>query len=235
VFEYSSASGSARLVLLTIALHINPETGDAWPKVATIAKLARLSLSTTRAAIRDLERARELVTERGGGRHKSSHYRLGPKITLVGKQTNTHRPAGEFQTTKTHRSVGEFLDRKTHQTTNENPPNCTPKPTDGSVPKGIERKNESAPPAPLAAEGGCASGARVAPIEEQRDNLRKLRQRLHRRSTQHPPLRIPVPSAGQIDKAGEVAGEESVLDCPDPDGPLPDRRNDGVPPASDLV
>jgi hypothetical protein len=222
VLDRSEARLTERFVLFLFAFHANLKSGISWPSVATIAHEARLAPSTVRAALRNLEAAGELVmTKRGGGRWRTNHYRLGALPTAASDKPETHRPVDEFRTAITRRSVGEFLARKTHRTANENPPNRTPKPTDGSVPKVIERKNESAPPAPLAAEGGCASGARVAPIEEQRDNVRKLRQRLQRRSTQDPPLRTPEPSAKPIGEAGESSGEES------------DRRSDGVPPESD--
>lgn len=67
--------GSAQAVLLVLANYANA-SGEAWPSVQTIARGARVSLTTAREAIRALKRVGHLQVERAGGGHTSNRYRV---------------------------------------------------------------------------------------------------------------------------------------------------------------
>ncbi len=52
--------------------------GKCWPGVPAIAAKAHCGASTARRSLRKLERLELLLTEQGGGRHKSNRYQLNP-------------------------------------------------------------------------------------------------------------------------------------------------------------
>lgn len=60
VLDHSEATGSDRLVLLSLANHAN-QSGACWPSVETISREARLSVRRTHDALRRLEAAGALV------------------------------------------------------------------------------------------------------------------------------------------------------------------------------
>lgn len=76
VQERSRARGGARLVLLAIASHADPETGEAWPSLATIAQKAGLGVRQTQVHLRRLETSGELFTTLGQGRNHTTRYRI---------------------------------------------------------------------------------------------------------------------------------------------------------------
>lgn len=81
VWDHSRAKGTALLVLLVIADHDGE--GGAWPSIGTIARAARVSESTARRAIRELEQLGELRVElRGGGTH-STPDRVRPNRYVI--------------------------------------------------------------------------------------------------------------------------------------------------------
>lgn len=63
------------LVLLAVADFCN-DHGECWPAMASIARKARLSERGARLVIRRLEARGYLETQRGGGRRRSSRYRI---------------------------------------------------------------------------------------------------------------------------------------------------------------
>jgi hypothetical protein len=75
IWNKSEATGSARLVLLCLAFHVSEEKlkryGEAWawPKRATIERETRLSESSVKRALRELQQAGEItcIGERFGG------------------------------------------------------------------------------------------------------------------------------------------------------------------------
>jgi hypothetical protein len=83
VWEHSRAEGTARLVLLAIAWHANPDGEDAWPSQATLAAKCRVSVRTVRRALDDLVAIGEVqvlaysgpVAEGRSGR-RTHRYRL---------------------------------------------------------------------------------------------------------------------------------------------------------------
>lgn len=80
VLHHSKARGAAKLVLLGIANHINPDNDGAWPSQATLAKYANTSDRAVRSAIDSLVALGELEVEVGGGQsssqYKPNRYRL---------------------------------------------------------------------------------------------------------------------------------------------------------------
>jgi DnaD/phage-associated family protein len=76
VWDSSSHSGNALLVLLAIADHANDE-GICWPSISTIAKKARISERQTKRIIQDLADSGEIeIVKRGDGRGHSTIYKL---------------------------------------------------------------------------------------------------------------------------------------------------------------
>ena len=73
VLHHSKARGAAKLVLLGIANHINPDNDGAWPSQATLAKYANVSDRAVRAAIEQLVALRELEVEVAGGQSQSQY------------------------------------------------------------------------------------------------------------------------------------------------------------------
>jgi hypothetical protein len=73
VLRRSQSVGSARLVLLAIAVHINP-SGIAWPSFATLAVETKLSRRHVIRLVKRLEASGELDVERRPGR--TNVYRL---------------------------------------------------------------------------------------------------------------------------------------------------------------
>jgi Helix-turn-helix domain len=74
VLRYSQALGSSRLVLLAIAVHVNPQSEVAWPSVPTLARETRLSERHVYRLIKKLEAAGELEVRRRPG--LVNHYRV---------------------------------------------------------------------------------------------------------------------------------------------------------------
>ena len=65
-FNESSAVGADRLVLLALADTMNDE-GECWPSVKWLARKAKVSESTARRCLRNLEDLGEIITVDGGG------------------------------------------------------------------------------------------------------------------------------------------------------------------------
>jgi Helix-turn-helix domain len=74
VLRRSQCVGSARLVLLAIAVHVNPQSEVAWPSVPTLARETRLSERHVYRLIQKLEAAGELEVRRRPG--LVNHYRV---------------------------------------------------------------------------------------------------------------------------------------------------------------
>lgn len=86
VLERSPTAGAARLVLLVLANHADPDGRSAWPAVPRIASQARCSTSSVHRVLRKLEREGHVVRD-GKGPHGTVNYRLamerGPTIGPV--------------------------------------------------------------------------------------------------------------------------------------------------------
>ncbi len=77
VWQKSESKGSARLVLLCIADHINAESRVAYPSLDTIADETKVSRRQVSRAISELENLGELeVLHKGNGRGFSTVYRI---------------------------------------------------------------------------------------------------------------------------------------------------------------
>ena len=82
VWNHSKTTGSAKLVMLAIADHMNPEGTSAWPSLGRLVRMTGLSLPTVIRSIKTAEELGELVIDRktGGrppkGAHASNDYAL---------------------------------------------------------------------------------------------------------------------------------------------------------------
>ena len=99
VFQHSTAKGTAKLVLLSIANHDGP--GGAWPSHARLAHHANVDERTVRRAIRDLVKLGELrVTVQAGG-NKSTRPDRRPNLYTI---TVPDRPQPEREDLSDHPS-----------------------------------------------------------------------------------------------------------------------------------
>jgi hypothetical protein len=81
VMEKSNSTGASRLILISIARHINRRTGEAWPGTDHLAYLANCHEDHVRKCLRTLEDLGELEVEIQGGpgtskANKSNLYRI---------------------------------------------------------------------------------------------------------------------------------------------------------------
>jgi hypothetical protein len=76
VWEHSTSTGTARLVLLAIADHAGDDRREAFPSVSTLARKVRCSERTVQYAITELVDAGELTVLKGQGRHGCNVYRI---------------------------------------------------------------------------------------------------------------------------------------------------------------
>jgi hypothetical protein len=67
VMEMSNSAGASRLILISIARHINRRTGEAWPGTDQLAYLANCHEDHVRKCLRTLEDLGELEVEIQGG------------------------------------------------------------------------------------------------------------------------------------------------------------------------
>jgi hypothetical protein len=81
VVRRSQQVGSARLVLLTIAVHVNP-SGIAWPSFATLAVETKLSRRHVIRLVKRLEASGELDVERRPGRTNVYRVKLSTGAML---------------------------------------------------------------------------------------------------------------------------------------------------------
>lgn len=73
VWDNSSQTGSALLMLIAIADHANDD-GVCWPSIARLAKRARVSQRQAQYIVKKLEESGELEVRRGQGRGNTSLY-----------------------------------------------------------------------------------------------------------------------------------------------------------------
>jgi hypothetical protein len=72
----SKSRRSARTLLLVIASHVNPDTGWAWPSLATLAQETAITMQHVIRLIHHLEDLGELEVRRGHGRGHVNFYRV---------------------------------------------------------------------------------------------------------------------------------------------------------------
>lgn len=100
VFERSEQAGSAMLVMLAIADSINRETQQTYLSLDYLAFKARISRRTLIDTIPQLEKAGELLVDRGAGPNGCNVYRLGEFYMLGGAKSalletpDTPQPVG---------------------------------------------------------------------------------------------------------------------------------------------
>ena len=101
VRDFSKSRGDAKFLLLTIASHINPQLGWAWPSLDTLAHELTKGKPYTLKLITVLEDLGELEVHRGRGRGHPNHYRI----------TICHEPPPE-RPRKGHPSDNHFPEEK---------------------------------------------------------------------------------------------------------------------------
>jgi Helix-turn-helix domain len=103
----SKSTRSARTLLLVIASHVNPDTGWAWPSLATLARETAVTMQHVIRLIHHLEALGELEVRRGHGRGHVNFYR----IREIPAEPNTSRPrkSNISEGRKSNISAGENL------------------------------------------------------------------------------------------------------------------------------
>jgi hypothetical protein len=89
----SQSKGSARLLLLVIASHVNPDTGFAWPSLETLAREVALTRRRVIQLVHLLESLGELTVRRGQGRGHVNFYRVNLPVR---EKVKSGTPKGEM-------------------------------------------------------------------------------------------------------------------------------------------
>jgi hypothetical protein len=141
VWKHSEQKGGARLVLLALA-DVADDDGTAWPSVATLADMTKLTERAVHLALTELVKSGELaVVEQGGGRRRTSRYavalldRMGAErvkgLHLFRPETLKSTPEkGEICAGETLKSTTETLKSAPERvkSTTENPEIFSPNP-----------------------------------------------------------------------------------------------------------
>jgi hypothetical protein len=105
----SKSTRSARTLLLVIASHVNPDTGWAWPSLATLAQETAVTVQHVIRLIRGLEALGELEVRRGHGRGHVNFYRIReiPAEPSISKPRKSNISDGENLTFRLVKSTRE--------------------------------------------------------------------------------------------------------------------------------
>jgi len=132
VIEHSPSKGADRSVLLMIAYHADPDGGQSWPSIETLAREARLSRRATCYAIASLVEAGEVEMALGGGRGHSNSYRIS-MVNSANDDINSANfaPFPERVQSKTVQSTTERVQSTTVEEPTEsiNSANLAPEPS----------------------------------------------------------------------------------------------------------
>ena len=102
VLKDPNLPASASKVAMVIALHVNRNTGDAWPSIPTIAAAIAMSRRTVLDMLNRLERRNHLGIDRGGGRHVVNHYRMKENDAETCTDSEERNGAGEDTETESN-------------------------------------------------------------------------------------------------------------------------------------
>lgn len=94
VWDHSETRGTDRLVLLVIAWHVHPETGECRPGNRTIARQANIAVSTASRSIARLVERGDLVIVRPGKGHGAASYVLSRPVENVPGDRSSDPPRG---------------------------------------------------------------------------------------------------------------------------------------------
>ena len=104
VLNHSKARGAAKIVLMGIANHINPDNDGAWPSQAKLASYANVSDRAVRDAVDVLVSLGELRYETAAGvsksQYKPNRYWLTLSCPVDCDGTTNHRPRVEVSDTQ---------------------------------------------------------------------------------------------------------------------------------------
>jgi len=134
VWEHSRAEPTERLVLLAIADCAN-DRGEAWPSMAALVGKTRLSERTIQRAVQTLVDLGELVAVIGGGRGRTTKYRLPTKApadnprhgdAVTDTETPSEKPRKPDDVSEKPRQRNPVTVTETPSTSAENPVTVTP-------------------------------------------------------------------------------------------------------------
>lgn len=114
VLEHSESRLGDRLVLLSIANHINSDSGVTWISVKTIAKESRMSDRQVQRALKRLEESGELEIDRNSSKNGTHVYHIrgmtncqGDKLSGVTNRANRGDKSGKKNVRNVTRTVNE--------------------------------------------------------------------------------------------------------------------------------
>lgn len=83
VWKHSTASGSAFVVLLALADHAHPDGTHAYPSVAELARMARVSERTVQRCLQELADLGEVTVISQASRYKPTEYTINQGCQIV--------------------------------------------------------------------------------------------------------------------------------------------------------
>ena len=113
VWEHSESSGVARLVLLAIADHADP-VGVAWPSVARLAAMCRVSDRAVQNNVKHLEMLGELKREISKGRRGCNLYQINLPMNGNSKKNGVQIPPNHASPPKDIRGEGNDASPPNH-------------------------------------------------------------------------------------------------------------------------
>ncbi len=144
VWDESTHTGSALLMLLAIADHANDE-GICWPSVDTLAAKARVQTRQAQNLIAQLEQSGELVVERGKGRKNTSIY-----VVKIGGKGAIQRDIDYAEKVQSSAEKVQSGAKKVQSSAGKGAIAIAPDPSEPSIEPSLEPLGQTAaePPAP---------------------------------------------------------------------------------------
>jgi hypothetical protein len=163
VWKYSEQKGGTRLTLLALA-DVADEEGLAWPSVATLADMTRLTERAIRYALSELVASSEVeIVEQGGGRHRTTCYKIA-LLDAVSVQGLHPSDSETLQSLQPHEGENPAIrDTETLQSAPERGQSATPKPCN------LRRKGCNL--RPERGQSATGKGANFAPYPIKNDQL----------------------------------------------------------------
>ncbi len=165
VMTRSHTAGAARLVLLVIAYHANPKTGDSYCSRRLLAQEANVSTATVHAALGELLAKGEIEILMCGTGRKSTTYRLTASDSAIepladGVAAQSATRSGSPDGPVVAQSAGPSIGGTEEQGKVE--PRASTAPPDG----GASRSNGQVPPDAAAAIAALKASSRRVPTSQ---------------------------------------------------------------------
>lgn len=178
VLKRSKAKNAPLLVMIAIADFYNDDEGCAWPGMERLAQVARCSVRSAQAAVRQLEELGELTVDYGTGPYGTNRYRInfkkmGEEVmpSLKGRPLKMQPPPPPAESAPPQNAVQNLQGGGA-----ESVPDSAPKLL-GTLSKRLEREERDEPAPPPPALDGDPDGEET-PAKTPQDDLSRVRARL---------------------------------------------------------